>query len=53
MSHERVPRRLLTWPLLLFGLLAAAGAAAVALRLGRGLGATTNMTDTWPWGLWI
>ena len=33
--------------------LTAAGAIAAVLRLALGLGATTNLTDAHPWGLWI
>jgi Ni/Fe-hydrogenase subunit HybB-like protein len=38
------------------GVLAAlllAGAYAVAVRVFMGLGAATNLTDAFPWGLWI
>ena len=38
--------------LLLLGLLAAAGAVIIA-RLVLGLQAVTNLSDEWPWGLWI
>lgn len=31
----------------------AAGAVVVLYRLFFGLGASTNLNDTWPWGLWI
>ena len=31
----------------------AAGAVSVLYRLLFGLGASTNLNDTWPWGLWI
>ncbi len=31
----------------------AAGALAILLRLFLGLGATTNLSDATPWGLWI
>jgi Ni/Fe-hydrogenase subunit HybB-like protein len=31
----------------------AAGAYATFVRFTKGLGASTNMTDTWPWGIWI
>ena len=30
-----------------------AGAVAAAARFTFGLGATTNLTDEFPWGLWI
>jgi Ni/Fe-hydrogenase subunit HybB-like protein len=30
-----------------------AGAYATVLRFARGLGASTNLTDSFPWGLWI
>jgi Ni/Fe-hydrogenase subunit HybB-like protein len=31
----------------------AAGAYATVIRFTRGLGATTNLSDAFPWGLWI
>lgn len=34
-------------------LLAGIGFFLAAYRLYRGLGVTTNLTDEWPWGLWI
>ncbi len=39
-----------TWVLVALVLL---GVAVAALRLARGLGATTNLSDGVPWGLWI
>lgn len=44
--------RLGFWGLLLAALLAA-GAAILALRYTRGLGAVTNLSDAFPWGLWV
>jgi Ni/Fe-hydrogenase subunit HybB-like protein len=38
---------------LVFLTLTAAGAVATVLRFTRGLGATTNLSDQFPWGLWI
>jgi Ni/Fe-hydrogenase subunit HybB-like protein len=38
---------------LVFLILAAAGTVAAAIRFTRGLGATTNLSDQFPWGLWI
>ena len=35
------------------GLLWVAGAIAILARLFLGLGATTNLNDTTPWGIWI
>ena len=40
------------WRLVLL-ILAAAGTVATVLRFTRGLGATTNLSDQFPWGLWI
>ncbi|MCX6827887.1 MAG: Ni/Fe-hydrogenase cytochrome b subunit, partial [candidate division Zixibacteria bacterium] len=37
---------------ILFGIMAA-GLAAYAYRLLFGLGSATNLTDQYPWGLWI
>ncbi|MBK6849508.1 MAG: Ni/Fe-hydrogenase cytochrome b subunit [Proteobacteria bacterium] len=49
-------RRLLAgvtfWRLVLAGLFAL-GAYATVVRFGRGLGAATNLSDAFPWGLWI
>jgi Ni/Fe-hydrogenase subunit HybB-like protein len=36
-----------------FGVLALLGVAAGVYRLAVGLGPTTNLTDAYPWGLWI
>jgi Ni/Fe-hydrogenase subunit HybB-like protein len=33
--------------------LAGLGAGAAAYRLVYGLGATTDLSDRWPWGLWV
>lgn len=37
----------------LFGLILAAGAVVTVLRYWKGLGAVTNLSDRFPWGLWI
>ncbi len=34
-------------------ILLALGACATVLRFTRGLGATTNLSDDFPWGLWV
>ncbi len=36
-----------------FALVVAAFAVATVLRFGLGLGAVTNLSDRFPWGLWI
>jgi len=36
-----------------FAILLVLGAYATALRFFRGLGASTHLTDAFPWGLWI
>jgi Ni/Fe-hydrogenase subunit HybB-like protein len=38
---------------LVFLVLAATGTVAAVLRFTRGLGATTHLSDRFPWGLWI
>src|SRR5512144_1920149 len=43
----------LTFWRLVFWVIVATGAVAVVLRFARGLGATTNLSDAFPWGLWI
>jgi Ni/Fe-hydrogenase subunit HybB-like protein len=54
MTAEKLaaPYRLSFWKGM-FYLLTAIGAAVVAVRYARGLGAVTNLSDTFPWGLWI
>lgn len=52
-DFERLPNKLLTpvnWVLLL--LMAVCGVSMVA-RFALGLGGSTHLSDTWPWGLWI
>ena len=39
--------------LALLGLLVIVGALAGVIRLLMGLGATTNLSDTYSWGIWI
>ncbi len=43
----------LTFWKLVFLALMAAGSYATVLRFTRGLGASTNLSDQFPWGLWI
>jgi formate dehydrogenase iron-sulfur subunit len=52
MEHERVNRSFFTWPASVLLLVMMAGAVAVVFRLMHGLGASTNLSDVWPWGLW-
>ncbi len=52
MKHERVSRSLFTWQTTLLVLIMAVGLVAAVMRFGQGLGATTNLSDEWPWGLW-
>jgi Ni/Fe-hydrogenase subunit HybB-like protein len=40
------------WTIVLY-LLLAAGAVILGIRYLRGLGAVTNLNDTFPWGLWV
>jgi len=44
--------RLTFWKAVL-GLVLIAGAAATVLRFVEGLGASTHLSDSFPWGLWI
>ena len=49
---KRVMARLTFWSAV-FWLVMAAGVAATVIRFGWGLGASTNLSDEFPWGLWI
>ena len=40
------------WSIVLY-LLLAAGAVILGIRFTHGLGAVTNLSDTFPWGLWV
>ncbi|HRS75308.1 MAG TPA: hypothetical protein P5282_10245, partial [Anaerolineaceae bacterium] len=50
-NQLRLPR--LTFWRAVFLLVMAAGAYATYLRFFHGLGAATNLSDDFPWGLWI
>jgi Ni/Fe-hydrogenase subunit HybB-like protein/Fe-S-cluster-containing dehydrogenase component len=55
-QHERcepVGGRLLTWPFAILLALALTGLGTVIWRFAAGLGATTNLNDGYPMGLWI
>jgi Ni/Fe-hydrogenase subunit HybB-like protein len=46
------PRRVSFWAAA-FGVVLAAFLAVTVMRFTRGLGAVTNLSDRFPWGLWI
>ncbi|MCP4547276.1 MAG: hypothetical protein GY835_12525 [bacterium] len=52
MTFQRIDRKIVTGPTVLLALLMLVGLGAVVMRMMNGLGATTNMSDVWPWGLW-
>ena len=47
------PKKLFTPFNLISGLIIVAGLVLIGLRLFKGLGAVTNLSQTTPWGLWI
>ena len=51
MNFEKLPK--LTFWRAVLGLILSAGFYASLLRFTKGLGAATNLTDRFPWGLWI
>jgi len=53
MSHERAEAKYLTPASVVLLLLMAAGAVAAIYRYGQGLGSSTNLSDQYPWGLWV
>ncbi|MCK4871090.1 MAG: polysulfide reductase NrfD [Phycisphaerales bacterium] len=53
MIHEEARGKLLTgWSAIMIPLMLA-GAVVFVIRFILGLGATTNLSDAYPWGLWI
>lgn len=50
---EAQPKRLFTWPRAIVWILLLAGIYSVGRRMFMGLGATTNLTDGFPWGIWV
>src|SRR3989304_521579 len=44
--------RLTPWRVLLW-LMVAVGGVITVLRYAKGLGAVTNLSDRFPWGLWV
>ena len=49
---KRLLSKLTLWRAIAFIILAS-GAVAVYIRVTQGLGASTNLSDRFPWGLWI
>ncbi len=52
-SFGRVERPLLTKPFFFFLLLFLVGAYFTAVRFVKGIGAVSNMSNGYPWGIWI
>jgi Ni/Fe-hydrogenase subunit HybB-like protein len=50
---EKQNAKLMSGGTLVLVALMALGAVAALLRLSKGLGATTGLNDSFPWGLWI
>ncbi len=48
----RLPFKITFWRVL-FAVITLAGAYAVYVRFAYGLGAATNLSDQFPWGLWV
>ena len=51
MKSLRIPR--LTFWTTVFWMIIAAGLVSTFIRFTQGLGASTNLSDQFPWGLWI
>jgi formate dehydrogenase iron-sulfur subunit len=52
MRHERVSEKLITRPTVVLMAIMLVGLIAAVIRFSQGLGATTNLSNDWPWGLW-
>ena len=53
MSFKQYMRSLKTPFNVLAALILCVGAPVTWIRFTQGIGATTNLTDDYPWGLWI
>jgi Ni/Fe-hydrogenase subunit HybB-like protein len=54
MSHyEPLRGRILTVPFLLLGLVAGIGLYYLGVRFVHGMGAVTNLSGGYPWGIWV
>ncbi|NPA16082.1 MAG: Ni/Fe-hydrogenase cytochrome b subunit [Deferribacteres bacterium] len=56
MAHaqfERVEKRLITKPFIFFALIFLASLYFLFIRFTKGIGAASNMSDGYPWGIWI
>ncbi len=51
--YERVERKLLTRPFVFFLVIFLAAMAVTVIRFVKGLGFVSNMSDGYPWGIWI
>jgi Ni/Fe-hydrogenase subunit HybB-like protein len=52
-TAQIVPGPIVTRPFKVLAVLAGLGAAMAAWRFAAGLGATTGLSDGYPWGIWI
>ncbi|MGA8752064.1 MAG: hypothetical protein WB712_00295, partial [Candidatus Deferrimicrobium sp.] len=54
LAQELKPRgKVLTTFNVVTGIIILGGIAIIAVRFARGLGAVTNLSQTYPWGIWI
>ncbi|MCJ7623304.1 MAG: polysulfide reductase NrfD [Anaerolineaceae bacterium] len=53
MNEESVNKKFFTVPNLVLLVISIIGLGLGIYRLATGLGSTTNMSDTWPWAVWI
>jgi Ni/Fe-hydrogenase subunit HybB-like protein len=53
MKRPKMYKPRITFWRVVLGIILMAGAYAAILRFSRGLGATTNLSDSFPWGLWV
>ena len=52
-QHNPVGGRIMTLPVLFLGVLVVIAAIILADRFMNGLGAVTNLTNAYPWGVWV
>ncbi len=52
-KYERIDKKLITKPFMFFLFLFLVSCVVLVIRFIKGIGAVSNMSDGYPWGIWI